>query len=414
MGGAKVTSEAWDMNEVRLVRWMRRWRALQGRAQGMALGLAAGSWASAPLPSKPARILVLRLDEIGDALMGLPMLRLLRSHWPKASLEVLCKPSLAELYRALPEVDRVIPYTPLRSKNLGGLAAFFSARSFAARELAPVKPDLCINARWGFDLTGSAWLALFSGAPCRVAWSEHCSPLKARLNPGFDRAYTVLLPMTPAMHQVEQGLAMGRALGAKGSPKAGLRLPKEEQLWAKSKLQGSGWLALAPGASHPKKRWSAERFAALIQAIPSRSRHKLVFLGSAADSPAAQRIQGLAGIQGLNLCGQAGLLQSMALLERCAALIGNDSGPAHMAAAVGVPSLVVSSFASSSDPADDNAPFRFHPWGAPYALLQPESQLEPCGQGCEAYSPHCIQQVGAAEAALALSRLLSGRRGRRA
>ena len=391
------------------LRFVWRLRALSGRLNGWALAWVARRTEAGPLPRHPRKVLVVRLDEIGDALLGLPSLRRLRARWPKAEIQVVCKPAVASLYAAVPEVDAAIPYTPLQSKNMGAYASWRAARAFAKERLASWRPDVCLNPRWGFDLTGSAWLALYSGAACRVAWTEKATLRKSRLNLGYDRAYTLVLGATRPMHQVEQGLRMASALGAAGGPTKPpvLSIPGTDREWARKTLKGTAWLAFAPGASHPKKCWPKERFGVLARNASLRWRLKPVVLGSKADWAAGQSILNLAGVPGLNLCGETDLLRSLAVVGRCRALVGNDSGPVHMAAAMGFPGVVVSSFAADSDPGADNAPARFHPWGAPFRLLQAPHQASPCRGECEAYSPHCILGVGVGDVEIALGDLLA-------
>ncbi len=116
-------------------------------------------------------------------------------------------------------------------------------------------------------------------------------------------------------------------------------------------------------------------------------------IGAPGDAPIADDLVAQLGPNAVSACGRLTLRQSAALLRRCAALIGMDSGPAHIAAAVDTPVAVVSCHPASGDPGHENAPQRFGPWGDPVRILvlQPPQPIAPCTRACTADEPHCIQ-----------------------
>ena len=87
--------------------------------------------------------------------------------------------------------------------------------------------------------------------------------------------------------------------------------------------------------------------------------------------------------------------------------MGNDSGPSHIAGACGVPTLVVTAFASSSPVTHHASPARSHPVGPFVGVVQPKVQLPPCEIECTATEAHCIEQVTVEEATLALQKVLA-------
>ena len=94
-----------------------------------------------------------------------------------------------------------------------------------------------------------------------------------------------------------------------------------------------------------------------------------------------------------------------AVLERCDLFLGNDSGPAHLAAAMNGPTIVVSRHPANGDPGHANSPVRFAPYCARHRVLQPATGLGECTTACQSAEPHCILQVSfeqVVEAALEL------------
>ncbi|MHB1559266.1 MAG: glycosyltransferase family 9 protein, partial [Isosphaeraceae bacterium] len=102
----------------------------------------------------------------------------------------------------------------------------------------------------------------------------------------------------------------------------------------------------------------------------------------------------------------ATLRQTTAILSRCRLFIGNDSGPMHLASAVGVPVVEISMFPRSGPRGHVSSPHRFGPWGVPSVIVQPSHALPPCTDGCRASTAHCITQVGVSEVFVAVMELL--------
>ena len=108
---------------------------------------------------------------------------------------------------------------------------------------------------------------------------------------------------------------------------------------------------------------------------------------------AAEKLQRELGAAVINLAGKATLRQTAAVLKRCELFIGNDAGPMHMAAAVGVPVIEISCQHRGGSSLEANSPTRFGPWGVENVVLQPENATGNCGETCEAEMAHCILGV---------------------
>ena len=139
-------------------------------------------------PGRQRRILVIRLDEIGDNVLNSAFLRGLRTLYPDARIDLLVKPSVYPLMEHCPYVDEVLHVQMARSMQLGDL--YFWAYRLSDEVLWARQYDACIVPRWDTDETWSSLLALFSGARERIGYSEHVSPLKAKICEGMNTFLT--------------------------------------------------------------------------------------------------------------------------------------------------------------------------------------------------------------------------------
>ena len=131
-------------------------------------------------------ILVVRLDEIGDVVLSVPMLRALRQRFPSARISLVVKPGLEGLVETCPFVDEVLTFAGRHYSIRQRLERAFSALAFSRDQLWGRRIDLAIIPRWSSDDYTATWLAFSSGARLRVGYSEQVCPDKARANFGYD------------------------------------------------------------------------------------------------------------------------------------------------------------------------------------------------------------------------------------
>ena len=349
----------------------------------------------------PGRILVVSLAEIGDAVLLSPFLRELRRFAPNAHITLVHRPAASSLYAGCPYVDRTLAYESRVARLLRPLVLPLRAWRFTRRTLASEMFDLAIVPRWDTDHYFATAIAFWSGAVRRVGYSEHVNPRKATLNAGFDELLTDAVSSGTAPHEVERHLALLRYLGA--APIEGpLELwpddedarEVEEQLTRRGVATNAPCIALLIGAADPKRRWPAERFAALAAGLLRRytNAHVLIIGGSEDVAAQAVVLQGL-DARAVPLAGRLSLPQSSVALSRCMVAVGNDSGALHLAAAGRVPCVEISCHSRRGDPLHNNAPERFGPWGVPATIMRPDAPLAPCTTACAGHAPHCILGV---------------------
>ena len=343
------------------------------------------------------RILVIRLDEIGDVILMSPFLRELRRNLPHANITLIVKPAVYNLVEHCPYVDNIVRFAatswryPLRS--------FLQARRFALQTLACERYDLSLHPRWDADWSGAAFLGYFSGAKHRLAFSEQVSPLKSIVNRGYDRLFTHTVSDTAVKHEVERNLRMLCHLGFSiESDDLEIWTANEDSVYANKTLTAhhvapeDTVVVLGIGAGHRNKCWPLQRFAELGRRLRSCG-HTLLVLGSEEETDLANQLQTEIGVGVINVAGHATLRQSAELLARCHLFIGNDSSPMHMAAAMHVPIVEICSHPKTGSLHHERSPVRFHPWTSDYVLVQPDTGSGRCSDGCDARSAHCIRNV---------------------
>ncbi len=272
-----------------------------------------------------SRALIIAPQWIGDAVMTEPLLRRLRARGEHLTVGAL--PWVAPVYRAMPQVDEVIEF-PFQH---GGLQ-FKARRSIAKRvegqfDTAYVLPNSL----------KSALLPFLASIPKRIGYlgEARVGLLTHRLKNPKDKP--PMVAFYSALSGEKEGLVHDRP---------SLRLPPAQvdaALAALGLLAGGYWV-FAPGAEYgPAKRWPPIHFAKLAASLEA----PVVLLGSAKEAALCDEIGGAAGAgRCINLAGKTSLTQAFALIAAARAMISNDSGLMHVAAALGVPQVAV--FGSSS------------------------------------------------------------------
>jgi heptosyltransferase-2 len=282
--------------------------------------------------------------------------------------------------------------------------------SFCWRKLRKRQFDIAISPRWDTDEHLATLLCLLAHARQRVGYSEQVSKGKRCYNRGFDRAFDISLEPGPAQHEVESNLAVIEALGGTvHENQLEMHLGLEDRESAGQALrdvpEDCTLIALGIGAQSPGRRWPIERYAAVIRELAMQYSLFAVITCAPSEHPDAARLARMLPSSALISDGP-NIRETCALLSRCNLFIGNDTGAAHLAAAMDCPTVVISRHPMSGDPAHPNSPERFAPWCASSRVLQPERGLGGCTVRCRHVEPHCIKQVTVADVVLAVKTML--------
>ena len=185
-------------------------------------------------------------------------------------------------------------------------------------------------------------------------------------------------------------------------PSATARLSAQTRLQNQGMDRAAPYALMHPAGLYPSKRWSAQGFAEIGNYLMHEQKLRVILLGGPADTPLLEQIRDAMGGSALLAAGWP-IGDMLALIEAATLFLGNDSGPAHAAAALGVPTAVI--FGSSSSDL-------WSPWRAvASAVIQNPFACNPCpGDRCQEYGePRCIQSVESSQVRRALEQLLAQR-----
>jgi heptosyltransferase-2 len=318
----------------------------------------------------PRHILIRGVNWLGDAVMTTPAVLRLRERFPGARITLLCPDKLRDLWTSHPAIDQVATFAP----GEGLLSVSRNLRSIGA-DLAVVFPNSFRSAIevWAAGIprrVGSGRFPRTWFLTDRVASPQGIVRMRKRTVEEVRRITATPSPQSPASrtawptdsHQLHHYLRLAAHLGADPSPVPPRLCPAEAATRSiRTRLateidSEAPWIGLNAGAEYgPAKRWPLDRFAAAARRLteriqeqfPGRPAPRFVLFGGKADIPLAQDLTGrLQGLPVTSLAGQTTLAELMAALALCRVLITNDTGPMHLAAALGVP--VVVPFGSTS------------------------------------------------------------------
>lgn len=298
---------------------------------------------SLPLSRPPGRVLIVRMSHLGDIAQTLPLLHAARSAWPDAQVAWAVQPEFAGLVEPL--VERVVPFD-----RRGGLGAWPRLR----RAMRDFGPDLAVDAQGNWK---SAVATRLSGAALRVTL-----PRSARQEPAGARLVglrEIDVDAATARHLVSLCSALGQRLTGSAPDRMDPALSTEERAAGASTWAGltrkQEAVILHPGVQGDPRSWPAERYRRLAERLIDAGRPVVVVTGPAEAEIGARLEAALPDAS--HHVGQRGLREFAALLDAArgtgAALVGGDSGPAHVAASVGLPVHLV---AGPEDPS------RTGPW----------------------------------------------------
>ncbi len=310
----------------------------------------------------PRRILVRGVNWLGDAVMTTPALLRLRERFPKAHVALLSPRKLHDVWRQHPAIDEVIAIEA--GEGLFSIGRKLREKQFDLALVLPNSPRAALEVwlakipqRMGYARPWRNWF-LTQAIPARPGHAQMHKRSVAeikKLVAGNSESRTQNSEFSNSAHQIREYLHLAAALGANPEPLPPQLVVTREEIEETEKKFGLEKIArpilgLNPGAEYgPAKRWLADRFIAAARGIQQRTNCAWLILGGQGDVALARQIVSTLHPSSFilhNFAGRTSLRELMALLKSCRVLLTNDSGPMHVAAALGTP--VVVPFGSTS------------------------------------------------------------------
>lgn len=312
---------------------------------------------------EPKRILVIRLDRIGDVVLSTPVLSVLRQRYPNSFIAMMVRTPCRELVEDHSALDKVILYD--KDGEHRGIASTIRF----ARKLSTFHFDTALILH---PSNRSHWIPALAGIPVRIGYNRKSGMLLTHRLPHRKQE--------GSQHEASYSLEMLKVFGIK-PPSPTPSLPIQEKAVRRIRdllsdgrvSEGTRLIAIHPSASCISKRWMPKRFAEVADRLIQEHKAAIVLLAGKGHEAHARETARAMCEPVLDLSGQLGLAETIALLSESQLLISNDSGPVHMAAAVGTP--VVDIFGRNQR---GLSPLRWGPLGEGHKILHKEVGCVTC------------------------------------
>lgn len=277
------------------------------------------------------RILIVRTDRIGDVILSTPVIKAMRDNYPDAYIAMMVSPYTREIVEGNPYLDKVIIY------DKDGLhRSWFSCVKFI-RDLKEYKFGLALVLH---PANRAHIITFLASIPRRIGYNRKLGFL---LTDKIEH-----LKQQGQKHEMEYNLDLVRYLGIEpADKKLFMPIKKESEEYAQKILDSEGIsaedkiLGIHPAASCPSKIWPAERFAETADKLAEKYGFKVIIFSGQKDINLAETVVCHMKHKAVNLAGKLTVSQLASLLKRCKLFISNDSGPVHIASALGTPVISI-------------------------------------------------------------------------
>ncbi|MGI9035649.1 MAG: lipopolysaccharide heptosyltransferase II [Pyrinomonadaceae bacterium] len=326
------------------------------------------------------KIVVRGTNWVGDAVMQIPALRHLRRVFPDARITLYTKAWARGIYEDADFIDEILTFEKTDS-------VFRQAKIWREKKF-----DLAILLTNSFE---SALVAKFGKAAKRIGYATE--------NRAFLLTKSVPVPdWKNSRHEIyyylnlvaeAQKSIFGSTVVSEKNPQFDLKVSAERRAKARIFLSENGVdlskkiIAFCPGSTNSRaKRWQAESYAKLNDLIQENLNSQIILIGAKDESDVSERVIAEAKIKPISLTGKTSLAELVAVLSQCDLLVSNDTGPAHIAAALGTKTLVI--FGPTN-------PLTTHPIGA--EIVRKEVECAPCMLRDCPIDHRCMTQIRAEE-----------------
>ncbi|MDQ4075780.1 MAG: lipopolysaccharide heptosyltransferase II [Chloroflexota bacterium] len=331
------------------------------------------------------KLLCVRLDTIGDVMMTTPAIRALKESGPGRHITLLTSSPGAMVAPYVPEVDNVIVYD----------APWINVA--APRKSSQPEVEMAEQLREaGFD--AAVIFTVYSQNPLPAAFLCYLADIPLRLAHCHENPYQLLNPWVEdpepthfVRHEVRRHLDLVATVGCQiEDERMSFQVPAAARQRIQQLLEGlavdlaSPWVVIHPGATAPSRRYPPEGFAAVADRLVMESNWQVLFTGTSPERELVEEIQSKMNAPSHSLVGCLSLAELGALLEAAPVLISNNSGPVHIAAALGTP--IVDLYALTN--------LQHTPWMVPSRVLYHDVPCKLCYRSiCPEGHHHCLRLV---------------------
>lgn len=323
------------------------------------------------------KILIIKPSALGDIIQAMPAVCCLAQSFPDAQIDWFVRPE----YSALIEHHKCVHNIVMFDRNKLGKwfckPAAFAELVILIRQLRKEKYDIVLDFQGRFRSAIFAW---FSGCKQRIGMTG----TQEITAPFYTRRIT-----QSSVHLVDFFLDMVYAIGAKKDKvEFGLQpqqqtIDETQKILAEHQVNKDNYAVFVPAATVEAKHWPVENFAVLAEKVYAKYQCSIVATGTESESQIAEKLQELTDISIVNLAGKTNIRQLIALLAGAKIVVSGDTGPAHIAAALGVPMVLIFGFTN---------PSRVEPYGRPQTAAAVDADKR--GPDVESSNPaHDIKNV---------------------
>ncbi|MHC4520826.1 MAG: glycosyltransferase family 9 protein [Planctomycetota bacterium] len=300
-------------------------------------------------------ILLIKPSSLGDIILALPALSALRRSFPDARITWLIRPEFAPLIEGHPHLDDIIPFERKRLGKACWHPGAFRDLVALVRDLRRRRFDAVLDLQ---GLFRSAALARLSGCPQRFGpvWRRELA----------HHLYTRAVPRhRDWVHVIDYYMKILEAMGA-GQRQVEFVLPEKpaaeeaRALLARHQIDPQRYAVLIPGSAQTSKCWPPERFAALAERLVSDHDLSVLVTGSRAEGAMIEQIRKCVQCSIVSLAGATSLPELVEVLRHARIVVSNDTGPGHIAAALGRPLVMMFSWSN---------PLRVGPYHRPECIV---------------------------------------------
>jgi len=321
------------------------------------------------------KILVVKLDHIGDVILGLPAIKILRKKFPDSHITVLCGPWAKPLLETVKEIDNIIYFNFFHEKSEKGEKFLERTELETLKEtLHSMNFDLAIDLRRFSDtreilnISGAVYKAGYSSKDCSVPLNvspdgDILKDVPRQLwKPHISVQLCELIMSVPSVHNINYEYTL---------PELSFEEDIPEDI--RSIIANTSFIAaIHPGSGTTMRCWPPSYFAALIDLLAKKYKGKIFLFGGREEINLIEEITALTVCKDnvLSLAGTLDLKQFMSVLKHCNIFIGNNSGPGHIAGVLGVPLLIIFS--------GHVLPQEWQPYGEKSIVIYRDTFCSPC------------------------------------